>query len=100
MGAMPDVYSDATEAGAAAAWADPCAEPRAMADYPGETPIAAMVAKMLSGGVPPEMIVLAIRTAELARGATDPVAERRRAFDRERKRRASKTAPATRSEPA
>jgi hypothetical protein len=35
----------------------------------------------------------AARTAELARGATDPVAERRRAFDRERKRRASVKAP-------
>jgi hypothetical protein len=31
----------------------------------------------------------AARTAELARRGTDPVAERRRAFDRERKRRAS-----------
>ena len=31
----------------------------------------------------------AARTAELARGGTDPVAERRRATDRERKRRAS-----------
>ena len=31
----------------------------------------------------------AARTVELARGGTDQVAERRRAFDRERKRRAS-----------
>jgi hypothetical protein len=37
----------------------------------------------------------AARTAELARGGTDPVAERRRAFDRERKQRASaKASPA------
>ncbi len=35
----------------------------------------------------------AARTAELARGGTDPVAERRRAFDRERKRQASAKAP-------
>ncbi len=31
----------------------------------------------------------AARTAGLARGDTDPIAERRRAFDRERKRRAA-----------
>jgi len=37
----------------------------------------------------------AARTAELARGGIYPVAERRRAFDRERKRRASaKASPA------
>jgi hypothetical protein len=35
----------------------------------------------------------AARTGELVRGGTDPVAERRRAFDRERKRRASAKAP-------
>ena len=35
----------------------------------------------------------AARTVELARGGTDPVAERRRAFDLERKRRASAKAP-------
>jgi hypothetical protein len=35
----------------------------------------------------------AARTAELARGGTDPVAERRHVFDRERKRRASVKAP-------
>ena len=34
----------------------------------------------------------AARTAELARGGTDPVAERRRAFDRERKWRGSANA--------
>lgn len=51
------------------------------------TPIADMVEQMLSTGIPPEAIVLAIRTAELtARGNGDPVAERRRAWDRERKR--------------
>jgi hypothetical protein len=97
---MPDVYSDATEAGAAAAWADPCAEPRAMADYPGETPIADLVEKMLSGGTPVELVVLAVRTVELARGATDPVAERRRAFDRERNGRASAKAPPAESQHA
>jgi hypothetical protein len=37
----------------------------------------------------------AARTAELARSGTDPVTERRRAFDRKRKRRASaKASPA------
>jgi hypothetical protein len=35
----------------------------------------------------------AARTAELARGGTDPVAERRRAFERERKGRTSAKAP-------
>jgi hypothetical protein len=35
----------------------------------------------------------AARTAELARGDTGPIAERRRAGDRERKRRASAKAP-------
>jgi hypothetical protein len=39
-------------------------------------------------------------TAELARGGTDPVAERRRAFDRERKRRASAKAPPAESQHA
>ena len=34
----------------------------------------------------------AARTVELARGGTDPVAERRSAFDRERKRRVSSKA--------
>lgn len=53
------------------------------------TPIAEMVERMLSTGIPPEMIVLAVQTAERhaseVRG-TDAVAERRRAFDRDRKR--------------
>lgn len=49
------------------------------------TPIADMIERMFSGGIPPEFIVLAVRTLELARGE-DPVAERRRAYDRERKR--------------
>jgi len=74
--------------------------PRTMLDHPRETLIADMVEAMLSGGIPVELVVLAVRTAELARGATDPVAERRRAFDRERKRRASKKGPPTQSEPA
>lgn len=52
------------------------------------TPIADMVERMLSTGIPPEMIVLAIRTAEEAsEKSIDPTAERRRAWDRERKRR-------------
>ncbi len=42
---------------------------------------------------PPNATAGAARTAELARGGTDPVAERRRAFDCERKRRASAKAP-------
>jgi hypothetical protein len=42
----------------------------------------------------------AARTAELTRGGTDPVAERRRAFDRERKRRASAKAPPAESQQA
>jgi hypothetical protein len=40
------------------------------------------------------------RTAELAKGGTDPVAERPRAFDRDRKRRASAKAPPAESEHA
>jgi hypothetical protein len=40
----------------------------------------------------------AARTAELARGDADPIAERRRAFDRERKRRASAKAPPAESQ--
>jgi hypothetical protein len=40
------------------------------------------------------------RTGELARGGTDPVAERRRAFDRERERRASAKAPPAESQHA
>ena len=42
----------------------------------------------------------AARTAELARDGTDLVAERRRAFDRERKRRASAKAPPAESQHA
>jgi hypothetical protein len=55
------------------------------------TPIADMVEKMLSTGIPPEMIVLAVRTAEEAAQAAQPVgdqtAEKRRAWDRDRKRK-------------
>lgn len=53
------------------------------------TPIADMVEQMLSGGIPPEFIILAIRTAEQhaeAVAGEDPVAAKRRAYDRERKR--------------
>jgi hypothetical protein len=42
---------------------------------PSATPIADMVEAMLSGGSPVEVVVLAVRTAELARGGTDPVAD-------------------------
>jgi hypothetical protein len=55
-----------------------------------ETPIGDMVERMLSGGVQPDIIVLAVRTAELARGGADPVADRRRAFDREEQRVAAR----------
>lgn len=64
------------------------------------TPIAAMVAQMLSTGIPPETILLAIEAversnAEIARSGVpvDSAAERRRAWDRERKRRASTGIP-------
>lgn len=72
-------------------------------------PIADMVERMLSGGIPPEMIVAAVRAAEQHaqtlsgnstgnsaefRG-TDRVAERRRAYDRERKRRKAATGNST-----
>lgn len=52
------------------------------------TPIADMVEKMIAGGVAPDLIVLAVRTAELhARNflQVDEATERRRAYDRERK---------------
>src|SRR6476646_5899468 len=42
----------------------------------------------------------AARTAELARGGTEPDAEHRRAIDRERKRRASAKAPPAESQDA
>ena len=52
-----------------------------------DTPIAAMVAKMLSTGIPPETNILAIETAELcAARPIDIAAEKRRTWDRERKR--------------
>ena len=47
----------------------------------------------LSPDEPSIATVGAARTAELARVGTDPVDERRRAFDRDRKRRASAKAP-------
>lgn len=60
------------------------------------TPIADMVEQMLSGGIPPEMIVLAVRAAEMAvqqnaRASlpVDAAAARRRAWDRDRKRKNS-----------
>src|ERR1700730_12863618 len=48
---------------------------RAVTSAPAATPIADMVEAMLSGGIPVDLVVLAVRTSELARGATDPVAE-------------------------
>ena len=54
----------------------------------------------LSPDEPSIATVGAARTAELARGGTDPVAERRRAFDRERKRRASAKALPAKSQHA
>ena len=53
------------------------------------TPIADMVETLLSGGIPPEAIVAAVRAAERhaqAMVGEDPAASRRRAYDRERKR--------------
>lgn len=54
------------------------------------TPIAKMFREMMARGVDPEMIALAIETAEsVARPVESPVdtaAEKRRAYDRERKR--------------
>jgi len=59
-----------------------------------DTPIADMVAKMLSGGIPVEVIILAVQAAERTQAITtrasvreDTTANRRRAWDRERKRR-------------
>ena len=55
------------------------------------TPIADMVEQMLSTGLSADMIVLAVRTAELHAAnclpSIDEAAERRRAYDRERKAR-------------
>jgi hypothetical protein len=56
----------------------------AAASAPAATPIADRA--MLSGEIPVEVVVLAVGTAQLARSDTVPSAERRRAFDRERKR--------------
>lgn len=59
------------------------------------TPIADMVTRMIAAGVAPDMIALAVSTAELCAAVTstqappthiDQAAERRRAWDRERKR--------------
>jgi hypothetical protein len=54
------------------------------------TPIADMVAQMMAAGVAQDMILLAIRTTEMSAGIrgtpVDEAAERRRAYDRERKR--------------
>lgn len=54
-----------------------------------DTPIADMVEAMLSGGIPPEQVLLAIRAVELTTSHSkynDPVAARRRAWDREYRR--------------
>ena len=65
----------------------------AVTSGPAATPIADTVEAALSDGIPVELVVLAVRTAELATGDTDPVAERERASDRERTRGASAKAP-------
>jgi hypothetical protein len=49
---------------------------------PSARPIADMVEAEHSGGIPVEVVVQAVGTAELARGGTGPVAQRRRPFDR------------------
>jgi hypothetical protein len=72
----------------------------AVTSAPAATPITDMVEAMLSGGIPVQLVVLAVRTADLARGDSDPVAERGRASDRERKRRASAKAQPTESQHA
>lgn len=55
------------------------------------TPIADMIAEMLKNCIPNEMIILAVRTTELAlqgsRPTQDDAAERRRAYDREYRRK-------------
>ena len=69
------------------------ARPFAVSSAPAAMPIAHMIEATLSSGISIEVVV-AEHIAELASGGTDPVAERRRAFDRERKRRApAKAAP-------
>jgi hypothetical protein len=45
----------------------------AVTSVPAATPIADMVEAMLSGGISVQVVVLAERSAELARGGTDPV---------------------------
>lgn len=64
------------------------------------TPIAFMVREMLDRGVDPEVIVLAVEAAEMvaARGNSggippDSVAEKRRAYDRDRKRNSTGIPP-------
>ena len=54
----------------------------------------------LSPDEPSIATVGAARAAELARGGIDPVAERRRGVDRERRRRASAKAPPAKSQHA
>lgn len=54
------------------------------------TPIADLVANLLSTGIPPDAVVAAVRAAELhaqSVGSADSAAARRRAWDRERKRK-------------
>ena len=55
------------------------------------TPIADMIEQMAAGGVPMDLILVAVRAAEISRGNStgipvDTAAEKRRAYDRERKR--------------
>lgn len=53
--------------------------------------IAAALKHMLAAGLPHDQIVQAVADMEAASGGADPVAERRRAYDRERKRAARST---------
>lgn len=63
------------------------------------TPIADMVAQMLAAGVPHAAIVLAVQTAEMVSNSggipVDKTAEKRRAYDRERKRNSTGIPPET-----
>ena len=74
-----DQAERAAEGFADGAWADPSrrraaahhergAQTFAVISAPAATPIADLVEAMLSGGIPVEVVVLAARTAELARG--------------------------------
>jgi len=52
-----------------------------------------MIEQMLSTGIPPESIVLAVRAIELRAAKNAHTAEKRRAWDRDRKRKAKEVIP-------